>query len=225
MQATVCLLAWPVRKQNSWSQHWEGESKLSRSGRRQCTGTNNRKKQNSACSAFSIFFFFFTVSAQFLFSSSCPVSKFKLVVSCCVSCDASVVTSKMKESEFDGTARGMLCVTVPSWWWKEEAKRQAREKCVCVCACLEGFESVAQGFFHLSTTAPRRLWSSYLCLMLRVVGDEQVFSTCCKVCAQPVLRRREREGGSGERSKHRSCTQNCDQCRQDCDTLWTRREA
>lgn len=63
-----------------------------------------------------LFQFFFTVSAQFLFSSSCPVSKFKLVVSCCVSCDASVVTSKMKESEFDGTARGMLCVKVPFWW-------------------------------------------------------------------------------------------------------------
>lgn len=56
----------------------------------------------------------------------------------------------------------------------EEAKRQTRAECMHV---LEGFKSVAQGFFHLYTTAapPRRLWSSYLCSIVRVVGAVSAF--------------------------------------------------
>lgn len=85
---------------------------------------------------------------------------------------------------------------------------------------LEGFKSVAQGFFHLSTTAapPRRLWSSYLCSIVRVVGAVSAFFFFPHVARfMPGSGGEKGKGGGSEWSKHCSCTQYCDQCRQDCD--------
>lgn len=99
---------------------------------------NKQQKTAKRC----LFCFF---SPLFFYRRFCVVSspavvlprEFKLVVSCCVCCDAGVVTQKKKERErvSEATVSGMLHNTVPSVPGAVNGRGQMADKgklCVCV---------------------------------------------------------------------------------------------